>query len=72
MRDAGYRDFDRGALGSTAEHLSSLQYQIKEDQERLYEISEEAYISGQKYSLLTDELGLKKHELDQLKKSIEK
>ena len=72
MREAGYRDFNRGALGSTAEHLSSLQYQIKKDQERLSEISEEAYISGQEYSLLTDELDLKKHELDQLKKSIEK
>lgn len=35
LRAAGFRDFDRGQLGSTAEHLSSLDYQIQQDKERL-------------------------------------
>ena len=42
MRDAGYRDFERGALGSTSEHLTSLQYQIKKDTERLAAIVEKS------------------------------
>ena len=39
MRSCGYMDFARGARGSTTENLSSLQYQIKKDTERLAEIA---------------------------------
>ena len=39
MRDAGFTDFERGELGSTAEHLSSLDYQIEQDKERLSEVT---------------------------------
>ena len=35
MRWHGYRDFSRGERGSTVENLTSLQYQIKKDTERL-------------------------------------
>lgn len=38
MRKAGFKDFVRGERGSTTEHLSSLDYQIKKDSERLNEI----------------------------------
>ncbi len=38
MSGAGFRDFIRGERGSTTEHLSSLDYQIKKDTERLGEI----------------------------------
>ncbi len=34
MREAGFRDFERGERGSTAEHLSVLDYKIKQDTER--------------------------------------
>ncbi len=37
--DKGFRDFERGDLGSTAQHLSTLDYQIKKDTERLEEIT---------------------------------
>ena len=40
MRSCGYQDFVRGERGSTTENLSSLQYQIKKDTERLESISE--------------------------------
>ena len=39
MREAGFQDFERGVPGSTAEHLTSLEYQIKKDNERLGDIS---------------------------------
>lgn len=38
MSGAGFEDFVRGERGSTTEHLSSLDYQIKKDTERLNEI----------------------------------
>ena len=38
MQEHGYKDFQRGERGSTAEHLESLQYQIMKDKERLSEI----------------------------------
>ncbi|MBK6087410.1 plasmid recombination protein [Ruminococcus difficilis] len=38
MTDHGFMGFDRGREGSTAEHLTSLQYQIDKDKERLAKI----------------------------------
>ena len=35
MRAAGFTDFERGERGSTAAHLSTLDYKIKQDTERL-------------------------------------
>ena len=72
MREAGYRDFYRGALRSTAEHLTSLQYQIKKDRERLSEISEETSLSEQEYFLINEEISLKKQEFSDLERSLEK
>lgn len=41
MTEAGYKDFERGELGSTAENLSSLEYQITQDKKRLSEVKQE-------------------------------
>lgn len=41
MKEAGFKGFERGELGSTAEHLSSLDYQIEQDKERLSEVRQE-------------------------------
>ena len=38
MQKAGFNDFIRGEKGSTAEHLSCLQYEIQQDKKRLEEI----------------------------------
>ena len=40
LKEHGYRDFQRGERGSTAENLKSLQYQISKDKERLADIQE--------------------------------
>ena len=72
MREAGYRDFERGALGSTSEHLTSLQYQIQKDSERLSEINKEKYLSEQEYFLISDDVDLKKQELNTLTKDLER
>lgn len=38
MYEAGFRDFERGERGSTAQHLSALQYQYRKDLERKAEL----------------------------------
>lgn len=38
MTERGFKGFQRGGYGSTAEHLTSLQYQIKQDKERLEQL----------------------------------
>lgn len=40
MTEAGFTGFERGILGSTAENLSSLDYQIQKDKKRLAHIQE--------------------------------
>jgi len=42
MSGAGFTDFIRGERGSTAEHLTTLEYQIQKDRERLDEIKQQA------------------------------
>ena len=50
LKEKGFRDFERGIPGSTAEHLTSLEYQIRKDKERLSEISEKIEIEQISYS----------------------
>ena len=40
MRDAGFADFERGERGSTAEHLSVIEYKTKKESERLADFEE--------------------------------
>jgi hypothetical protein len=40
MRDAGYEGFERGVRGSTDKHLSTLDYKIQQDTERLNGINQ--------------------------------
>ena len=40
LTEKGFRDIERGIPGSTAEHLTSLEYQIKKDTDRLERITE--------------------------------
>ncbi len=49
MTEKGFRGFERGEYGSSAEHLTSLQYQIKQDKERLEEIKERIQSEEIKY-----------------------
>ena len=50
LKEKGFRDFERGIPGSTAEHLTSLEYQIRKDKDRLSEISEKIEIEQISYS----------------------
>lgn len=45
----GFTNFQRGELGSTRENLTSLQYQIEKDKERLANIQERVEAAQTKY-----------------------
>lgn len=48
MKAAGFSDFERGEKGSTVEHLTSLEYQVQQDQKRLKEIEMTAWAAEEK------------------------
>ena len=49
MTEKGFKDFQRGEYGSTAEHLTSLQYQIKQDTQRLDKLQQRIQKEQVKY-----------------------
>ena len=49
MTEKGFKGFQRGEYGSTAEHLTSLQYQIKQDKQRLEKLEERIQKEQVKY-----------------------
>lgn len=49
MQEHGFTNFQRGELGSTRENLTSLQYQIEKDKERLANIQERVEAAQTKY-----------------------
>lgn len=49
MTEKGFKGFQRGEYGSTAEHLTSLQYQIKQDTQRLDKLQQRIQKEKVKY-----------------------
>lgn len=49
LSEKGFKGFQRGELGSTSEHLTSLQYQIEQDTKRLEKIKSKTKEEKQKY-----------------------
>ena len=49
MTEKGFKGFQRGEYGSTAEHLTSLQYQIKQDTQRLDKLQQRIQKEQVKY-----------------------
>ena len=51
MKNAGFKDFERGVRGSTTQHLSVLDYKIKQDNAKLVRIEQE--VEAQQKELAT-------------------
>ncbi len=72
MKNAGFKDFERGVRGSTTQHLSVLDYKIQQDNAKLARI--EKQVNGQQKELaaVSDQLAVERqtsktfHELDEL------
>ena len=68
MKEAGYDGFDRGERGSTAEHLSDLDYKIQQDTARAEEMDTVIMNKTNTISELDEEAEKKKKQLDKLNK----
>jgi multidrug resistance efflux pump len=69
MRDAGFRDFERGELGSTAEHLSVLEYKTKKEEERAAAVAAEADEKQKTVAALDETTAQKQGQLASLDKA---
>lgn len=72
MRAAGYDGFERGERGSTAQHLSDLQYKTKKETERTEEISAVVEAKEISSAALDEEIKRKENKLENLDGKIEK
>ena len=59
MRNAGFKDFERGERGSTSKHLSVLEYKIKQDQQRLAQIEKSVAEQTKELTEVTETLEVK-------------
>lgn len=69
MRAAGYRDFERGERGSTALHLSDLEYKVQQEKQRAEALDKKVSQKEQKLSNLEKIISVAKKaemELDRL------
>ena len=78
MSDNGYKDFIRGEKGSTAEHLSDLEYKAKKEKEKLKAITDKVKEQQAKFaentSAIEDSEKQKskvRQELNEIKKDID-
>ena len=72
MRNAGFEDFERGERGSTAQHLSVTEFKVKQEQQRLADITDEKLAAIDALDRLAEEEIQKQEELDKLEKQTEK
>ncbi len=72
MKNAGFKDFERGARGSTTQHLSVLEYKIQQDNEKLTLVEKEVETQQKELVSISEKLVVEHqasktfHELDEL------
>jgi hypothetical protein len=68
MKSAGYEGFERGERGSTAEHLSVLEYKSQQEAERLSSLSERAEKEQERVEVLDRTIEKKEARVEKLNK----
>ncbi len=72
MRNAGFKDFERGVRGSTTQHLSVLDYKIQQDNAKLARIEKQVEAQQKELATVSNQLIVERqtsktfHELDEL------
>ena len=72
MRNAGFKDFERGVRGSTTQHLSVLDYKIQQDNAKLARIEQEVETQQKELATVSKQLTVERRigktfrELDEL------
>ena len=72
MRDAGFEDFERGERGSTAQHLSVTEFKVKQEQQRLANITDEKLAAIDALDRLAEEEIQKQEALTKLEQQAKK
>lgn len=72
MREAGYRDFERGERGSTTEHLDDLEYKVQQEKQAAVALEKSMEKKKSAVSILDEVIGNKKQAVSMLDKKIEK
>ena len=72
MRDAGFEDFERGERGSTAQHLSVTEFKVKQEQQRLADITDEKLAANDALDRLAEEEIQKQEALTKLEQQTKK
>jgi len=70
MKEAGYTDIERGERGSTAEHLTVLEFKAKKESERLEALTEKTELKKQAVSTLDEKTKQKENHIEKLNKQI--
>ena len=72
MRDAGFEDFERGERGSTAQHLSVTEFKVKQEQQRLADITDKKLATIDALDRLAEEEIQKQDALTKLEQQAKK
>ena len=72
MRDAGFEDFERGERGSTSQHLSVTEFKVKQEQQRLADITDEKLAAIDALDRLAEEEIQKQDALTKLEQQAKK
>ena len=64
MRNAGYIDLERGEIGSTEEHLTTTQFKLMREQERLIELQQNYIAEKENFDKIVEEIQQKKLNLE--------
>ena len=66
MRNAGYIDLERGEMGSTEEHLTTTQFKVMKEQERLTELQQNYIAEKENFDKAVEDIQRKKMSLESL------
>ena len=59
MKNAGFKDFERGVRGSTTQHLSVINYKIQQDQQRLVQTEKSMAERTKELAMISNEIKVK-------------
>jgi hypothetical protein len=68
MVEAGFKDFERGERGSTAEHLSIVEYKVQQSNERLGAVEDKIVQKTETLGVISNEIAMKEELLDSVVK----
>ena len=70
MRAAGFEGFERGERGSSADHLTDMEYKVMKESERLAVKSEQLTVANNELTAANEKISTAKEQLTDIKKNL--